>query len=140
MGCIFGAFSSVKHHSSANMQRIPGRPASYAGQVDGAPARSSRDSAWPHRLPIGALSSLPAASQQILTGREFFPELISAPFHQGLSIVFGVAAALALVAGVASLLRGGRYIYPASADEAPEPVTGPLPAGRALPAGGQGRG
>jgi hypothetical protein len=41
------------------------------------------------------LSTRPAASQQLLIGREFFPGLISAPFHQGLVVVFAVAAALA---------------------------------------------
>jgi MFS family permease len=56
----------------------------------------------------GVLSSLPAASQRILTGREFFPNLISGPFHHGLVIVFAVSAVLAALAGLASLLRGGR--------------------------------
>jgi hypothetical protein len=55
-----------------------------------------------------ALASLPEASQRILTGREFFPELISGPFHQGLIVVFAVSAALSVLAGLASLLRGGR--------------------------------
>jgi hypothetical protein len=54
------------------------------------------------------MSSLPAASRRVLTGREFFPRLISGPFHQGLMIVFSLAIALAAVAAVASLLRGGR--------------------------------
>ena len=54
------------------------------------------------------LARLPAASQRALTGREFFPDLISGPFHQGLVVVFAVAAALAVLAGLASLLRGGR--------------------------------
>jgi len=56
----------------------------------------------------GALAALPAASRQVVTGRAFFPGLISGPFHQGLVVVFAVAAALAAVAGAASLLRGGR--------------------------------
>ena len=56
----------------------------------------------------GVLSSLPAASQRILTGRQFFPALISGPFHHGLMVVFAVAAGLAAVAACASLLRGGR--------------------------------
>jgi MFS family permease len=60
-----------------------------------------------------ALSSLPAASQRVLTGREFFPDLISGPFHQGLVVVFAVAAALSVLAGLASLLRGGRAETPA---------------------------
>jgi hypothetical protein len=63
--------------------------------------------------PSGALSSLPTASQQTLTGRTFFPDLISGPFHHGLVIVFSAAAGLALLAALASLLRGNRYMHPA---------------------------
>jgi MFS family permease len=74
--------------------------------------------------PSGALSSLPTANQQILTGRQFFPDLISGPFHQGLLVVFSVAAALSVLAALASLLRGGRYVHPAPADKAPLPTTG----------------
>jgi MFS family permease len=59
------------------------------------------------------LSALPAAHRAVLTGREFFPSLISAPFHHGLVVVFVVAAALSVLAGLASLLRGGRYVPPA---------------------------
>jgi type IV secretory pathway VirB2 component (pilin) len=55
-----------------------------------------------------ALASLSQASQRVLTGREFFPDLISGPFHQGLVVVFAVAAGLSVLAGLASLLRGGR--------------------------------
>jgi MFS family permease len=60
--------------------------------------------------PSGALASLPAANQQNLIGQKFFPNLISAPFHHGLVVVFAVAAVLSLLAAVASLLRGGRYV------------------------------
>jgi hypothetical protein len=35
-----------------------------------------------------------------------------------LLVVFAVATGLAVLAGIASLLRGGRYIHPESADEA----------------------
>jgi MFS family permease len=59
-----------------------------------------------------ALASLSQASQRVLTGREFFPDLISGPFHQGLVVVFAVAAALSALAGLASLLRGGRAAAP----------------------------
>jgi MFS family permease len=72
-----------------------------------------------------ALSSLPVAAQRVLTGRAFFPGLISGPFHHGLVVVFGVAAALAALAALASLLRGGRYVHPeAPADSAPPPPAG----------------
>jgi len=56
--------------------------------------------------PSGALAKLPAANQQVLTGRQFFPDLLSGPFHQGLIVVFGVAAALSVLAALASLMRG----------------------------------
>ncbi|QNJ93495.1 MFS transporter [Mycolicibacterium fluoranthenivorans] len=56
--------------------------------------------------PSGVLTALPAADRDVITGREFFPQLISAPFHQGLTVVFGVSIGLALVAATASLARG----------------------------------
>jgi MFS family permease len=62
--------------------------------------------------PSGALSKLSPASRRTVTGRAFFPRLLSAPFHHGLTVVFGVAAALSLVAAVASLLRGA-HVRPA---------------------------
>jgi MFS family permease len=72
--------------------------------------------------PTGVLGTLPPANQAALTGREFFPSLISAPFHHGLMLVFSMAAALSVLAGVASLLRGGRYVHTALADESPTTV------------------
>jgi MFS family permease len=68
------------------------------------------------------LSSLPAAAQQTITGRKFFPDLISMPFHQGLVVVFAVAAGLSALAALASVLRGGRNMHPAAADSAPRPA------------------
>jgi len=58
----------------------------------------------------GALSSLSDQARHTLTGRIFFPNLIAAPFHHGLVIVFAAGAALAFVAGLASLLRGGKPV------------------------------
>jgi hypothetical protein len=69
----------------------------------------------------GVLSSLPAGNQRIFTGREFFPHLLSGPFHQGL--VLGAAAALSVLAALASLLRGGRYVH----RRKPTTCRGPLP-------------
>jgi MFS family permease len=74
---------------------------------------------------MGVLSSLPATSQRILTGRAFFPDLISGPFHHGLVIVFAVAAGLAALAGLASLMRGGRYADAGTPAEPPKPVPEP---------------
>ena len=61
----------------------------------------------------------------VLTGKEFFPHLISGPFHHGLVIVFSMAIVVLVIAAGASLLRGKRYVYderalagPASSEEA----------------------
>jgi MFS family permease len=74
-----------------------------------------------------ALSALPAASQKVLTGHRFFPQLISGPFHQGLVVVFIAAAVLSAVAAMASLLRGGRQVPPESAPQQAAEVTAPTP-------------
>ncbi|HZO95871.1 MAG TPA: MFS transporter [Gaiellaceae bacterium] len=55
------------------------------------------------------LHGLPAGQSAILTGRQFFPRLISPPFHTALVYAFTFAIAACLVAAVASLLRGGKY-------------------------------
>jgi MFS family permease len=54
----------------------------------------------------GALADLPVTAQRVLTGREFFPHLVSGPFSHGLSVVFAAGTLLAILAAAASLLRG----------------------------------
>jgi MFS family permease len=61
--------------------------------------------------PSGTLARLPAHNAAILTGRQFFPHLISGPFHQGLIIVFSAAAAMSVLGALVSLLRGKQYFY-----------------------------
>ena len=46
-----------------------------------------------------------------LTGKQFFPHLISQPFHHGLLIVFGAALFLSLSGALLSALRGSRYVH-----------------------------
>ncbi len=62
-------------------------------------------------LPPDVLKALPPDQAAILTGKDFFPGLISGPFHDGLVIVFLVAAGMSIVAAIASGLRGGKYIH-----------------------------
>ena len=57
------------------------------------------------------LGHLPPGHAAYLTGREFFPQLISQPFSDGLAVAFDFAIAACLIAAVASLLRGGRYVH-----------------------------
>jgi len=51
------------------------------------------------------LGQLPAANAHTLTGRQFFPNLISGPFHTGLVVVFSLAIAMCLVAAGTCLIR-----------------------------------
>jgi hypothetical protein len=57
------------------------------------------------------LSHISAANQATLLGKTFFPNLISAPFMDGLRAVFYISAVLCLIAAGASLLRGQRTFY-----------------------------
>ena len=56
-----------------------------------------------------ALSTVSAANHAALTGRSFFPHLISAPFSSGLHEAFAFAIGACLIAAAASLMRGGKY-------------------------------
>jgi MFS family permease len=53
------------------------------------------------------LGQLPAGNAATLTGREFFPHLVSGPFHDGLVIVFWLAIGMSVVGALASLVKGG---------------------------------
>jgi hypothetical protein len=57
------------------------------------------------------LGQLPAGNAAYLTGRGFFPQLISGPFASGLTVAFGFAIVACLIAAVASWLRGGMYVH-----------------------------
>jgi MFS family permease len=52
------------------------------------------------------LARLPAGHAAYVAGREFFPSLITAPFHDGLGVAFAFAIAASVIAAVASLLTG----------------------------------
>jgi MFS family permease len=116
---IAGLATSLPRTLTSGLQRY-GVPHAVAHQVGTLPPVSSLFAALlgvnplRHLLaPSGALRRLPAASQQVITGRQFFPHLISGPFHHGLVVVLAVAAALSAMAGLASLLRGPRDVPPA---------------------------
>ncbi|WP_435887072.1 MFS transporter [Streptomyces griseofuscus] len=115
-----------------------GVPAATAHQVASLPPVSTLFATFLGNNPIGhllaggTLDQLTAAQRATLTGHTFFPELVSGPFHHGLTIVFSVAAGMALVSAVASALRGGHE----RADEAPTTGTeqpAPKPSGAARP-------
>ena len=58
-----------------------------------------------------ALHALSPAHAAYLTGRSFFPHLVTAPFATGLREAFDFAAVACAVAAVASWMRGGKYHY-----------------------------
>jgi MFS family permease len=64
-----------------------------------------------HLIGAHVLSQLSVAQQHALTGRSFFPGLISAPFKAGLHAALDFAIVASLLAAAASWLRGGKYVY-----------------------------
>jgi MFS family permease len=66
------------------------------------------------------------ASATYLTGRTYFPRLISSPFQQGLREAFDFAIAACLIAAAASWLRGGHYVHDVHAQPVAESVEGEM--------------
>ena len=58
-----------------------------------------------------AVHQLPHHTVAYVTGRSFFPRLISGPFGKGLHAAFDFAFAACLIGAVASVFRGGKYIH-----------------------------
>jgi hypothetical protein len=78
-----------------------------------------------HLLGNSVLAHLPAGHRAVITGRSFFPNLISVPFRQGLHAAFDFAIVACLVAAAASWMRGGKYVYvePPTPARAPDATT-----------------
>ncbi|HEX9041482.1 MAG TPA: MFS transporter [Trebonia sp.] len=62
------------------------------------------------------LSHLPAAHAAYLVGREFFPSLITGPFHDGIGVTFGFAIAVCLLGAIASAFTGRAKGGPGTAE------------------------
>jgi EmrB/QacA subfamily drug resistance transporter len=127
---IAGLASSLPRTLTSGLT-AQGVPASVAAQVSHLPPVSTMFAALlgynPVRnllAPSGVLAKLPAHSAAVLTGKQFFPHLISAPFHHGLVIVFTAAAIMSVTGAVVSMLRGKQFYY----DETKAPVTAGPPA------------
>ena len=93
-----------------------GVPTQAAQQIANLPPTGALFGAFLGYNPIGVLLPAPVrahispANLNILLGKEFFPNLISGPFMVGLHAAFYISATMCVVAAVASLLRGKRYI------------------------------
>jgi MFS family permease len=127
---IAGVARALPHTLTSGL-RAQGVPLSVATQVSHLPPVSTLFSALLGFNPVqnllapsGVLAKLPAHSVAVLTGRQFFPELISAPFHQGLVIVFTAAAIMSVLGALVSLLRGKQFYYDdAAVRPAPKTIT-----------------
>jgi MFS family permease len=82
--------------------------------------------------PTGLLHTLPAANVATLTGKTFFPQLIAASFHHGLTIVFTAAALMSLIGAAVSWMRGKKP--ETAATEPPAVVTADAISPEPLPA------
>jgi len=88
-----------------------------------------------HLLGPQVVAHLSGASLAQLTGRAYFPTLISGPFQSGLHVAFAFSIVACLIAAAASWSRGARYV--AAEHEAAEPGQAgePGPAARSAATG-----
>jgi MFS family permease len=125
---IIGLASTLPQTMSAGLQ-AHGVSAAAAHQTASLPPVSILFAAFlgynpiQHLLGPHVLAGLSAHSQAALTGSSFFPNLISAPFRDGLHAAFLFAIIACLIAAAASLMRGG---HPAH-DEDPAPALAATP-------------
>ncbi len=103
------------HTTLTNGLAAQGLPSPLAHQIGNLPPVSSLFAAVLGINPIQhllagahALHLLSPHARAVITGREFFSNLLSGPFHDGLLIVFGMSVVLSLIAAGASMLRGPR--------------------------------
>ncbi len=107
---IAGLATSLPHHLFAGLVH-QGVPAAAARRVADLPPVATLFAAFlgydpvQHLLGSGVLSHLTTAQREVLTGRSFFPGLISAPFRQGLRAAFDFSIVACLVAAAASWNR-----------------------------------
>jgi MFS family permease len=120
---IAGLANTLPKTLSAGL-RAQGVPAAAAHHVASLPPVSTLFSALLGYNPVqgllgpsGVLRKLPAHNVAVLTGHQFFPNLISAPFHHGLVIVFAAAICMSVAGALISLLRGKQFYW-----QEPEPA------------------
>jgi MFS family permease len=110
---ILGLSTTLPHTMFAGLS-AHGVSAAAAHRVAALPAVSILFAAFlgynpvQHLLGSHVIASLSAHNRAVLTGRSFFPHLISAPFRSGLHEAFIFAIVACLVAAVCALMRGGR--------------------------------
>jgi MFS family permease len=130
---ILGLAANLPHAMTSGLE-AHGVPASAAQHAAHLPPVSILFAAFlgynpiQHLLGGSVLAHLPAHTQAVLTGRSFFPQLISDPFRSGLHEAFAFAIVACLVAAVASWSRGERYVDAGVTGSEPVPAPEPTPA------------
>jgi MFS family permease len=111
---IVGLANTLPSAMSSGLQE-QGVSASVAHEVANLPPVGSLFAAFLGYNPIaellapwGALQQ-PGVNTEVLTGKTFFPHLITEPFHAGLVVVFVAAAVMMLIGAAASIFNPGRY-------------------------------
>jgi MFS family permease len=112
---IIGLSSTMPHALATGLQAHGVDPATAARVADLPPVsvlfasflgyNPAQELIGPH-----VLSHLSAANAAAISGRKFFPTLLSQPFHSGLQEAFAFAIVACLAAAAASWSRGGRYV------------------------------
>jgi MFS family permease len=127
MGIFFtlmiSGIASLLPHSLVGALTTQHVPGAVAAKVSHLPPITSLFAALlgynPMKSILGAavLSHLPAGSVTTLTSRTFFPTLLEKPFASGLTLAFTFGAIACALAGLASLLRGKKYVHTAGPAE-----------------------
>ena len=119
VGLSSGLPSAMSHGLASH-----GVPAATAGKVAGLPAVATLFAAFlgvnPMRQLLGphVLHQVGTAQANVITGKSFFPSLISGPFHSGLEIAFAASAVLCGLAAAFSWWAGDCRPAPEEVGEA----------------------
>jgi MFS family permease len=111
---IIGLASALPHSLYTGLSSN-GVPAADAARVSHLPPVGTLFAAFLGFNPIKTLlgpkllATLPASKAAYLTGRSYFPGLISHAFMKGLRITFMASLVMCLIAAAASWMRGGMY-------------------------------
>jgi MFS family permease len=115
---LFGLAAMLPYSMETSLL-AEGVPSNIAHHVASAPPVASLFAAFlgynpmVELLPPSALSIIAPTNAATITGKEFFPQLISTPFMHGLRFAFTFSLALNVISAVASWLGGGKFIYAA---------------------------
>ncbi|MFB8280927.1 MFS transporter [Nocardia colli] len=118
---VVGLAASLPSALDAGL-RAQGVSAGAAADVAGLPPVASMFAAFLGYNPIQELLgptgelAKPGVNADTLTGQEFFPHLLTGPFHTGLVVVFVAAAIMMFLAAAASFFAGNKYVHDEQAE------------------------